>query len=412
VDKLGDFKGDIIHSGQHPGVAPQQVPLWAEGNNVIFADQAVKVAPTQSPLYEKLSSLPGTGILAANNAGDPALVWGTREALYRGLTQPATEDVTRAGGAYTGTDSDLWSFAQFGQAILATNGVDKVQYLSDIGAAPGTNFVDIDGVSDLAAAFRCSILRKTAAFVIAYNTDNIDTEYRWCDEDDVLTWTPIAENKSRDKNIRELASNIVSVVDMGNTHIVYGRDQAFVIGFTGVPFYFGHQHLLDGIGAVGKHSVTPVGRRNFGFGPNGIFVADGASYQYIDTPSIHKYIYEDNFDSARGEETIAWADLNEQIAYFSFPSRDGAGLTVGFSWRTGAWALFDWYRKAASYGGMWQHPVVVDGTGQTWVQSATSIPYTSSGVPIEMSDSMELAGGYGDFGYGEAGYGGRWSGVG
>jgi len=413
--KIADFKGEIIHSGIHPGLPGQQTPLWAGGNNVIFADQSVKVAPTQAPLYEKLSSLPGTGILAANHDGEPALVWGTREALYKGLIQPGSADVTRLDGAgpaldpYTGGDDDLWSFAQFGQSILATNGVDPIQYLADIGVTD--NFVDLDTVSDLRDDFTCKILRKTAAYVIAYNTDNIDTEYIWCTEDDVTTWLPVASNSARDQNIRELASHIVCVVELGRMHLVYGHDQAFVVAFSGVPFFFNHQHLLNGIGAVGKHSVVSVGRRNFGFGPNGIFVVDGADYDYIDTPSIHKHIYEDTYDSTRSEEVITWADANEEIAYFSYPSIDGAGLTVGVNWRTGAWSLFDWYRKAASSGGMWKHPVMIDGVGQTWVQSASSAPYTSSGVPINVTDSMELTSYYGHLGYGQGSYGGVWPGV-
>ena len=406
--KIAEFKGEIIHSGMHPGLPAQQTPLWSGGNNMIFADQSVKVAPTQSPLYEKLSALPGTGILAGNNDGVPALIWGTTTRLYRGKIQPGTADVTRLAGDYTGSASDLWSFVQFGQSVLATNGVDAIQYLANIDTSD--NFVDIDTVSDLHVDFRCKILRKTAAFVVAYNTNNITTEYRWCDEDDVLTWTPVAENKSRDLNIRELASHIVSVVELGRTHIVYGHDQAFIVQFTGVPYYFGHQHLLNGIGAVGKHSIVSVGRRNFGFGPNGIFVVDGASYTYVDTPSIHKHIYEDNYDSSRAEETITWADANEQIAYFSFPSLDGAGLTVGLNWRTGGWAMFDWYRKAASGGGMWKHPVMIDQVGQTWIQSASSAPYTSSGVPIGISDEMGFISHYGELGYGNPSYGSVWDG--
>jgi hypothetical protein len=282
--------------------------------------------------------------------------------------------------------------------------------MADIGSS--TKFVDIDTVSDLSSTFRCKILKKTAAFIVAYNTDNITTEFRWCDEDDVTTWTPVAENKSRDQNIRELASHIVAVVELGRTHIVYGHDQAFIVGFSGVPFYFSHQHLLDGIGAVGKHSIVSVGRRNFGFGPNGIFVVDGASYQYIDTPSIHRYIYEENYDENRAEETIAWADANEEIAYFSFPSLDEGGLTVGFNWRTGAWALFNWYRKAASGGGMWKHPVLLDQYGQPWIQGSTSAPYASSGAPLGISDEMTLLTYFGHLGFGDGAFGGSWSGVG
>ena len=419
MQELAVLKGDIIHSGIHPGVAVQQVPLWVDGNNVIFADQAVKVAPGHRPLFEKLSSLPGTGVIAANNDGSPALIWGTRRNLYRGLVQPTTEDVTRYTVApgddnYTGKNSDLWSFAQFGQSIFATNGVDEIQYLPDIGSS--TNFVDISAVSDLPADFRTQILRGTASFIIAYNNavgaTKYGTEFRWCDEDGPLTWTPIAENKARDQVIRKLSSDIIAVVELGKNHVVYGHDQAFIAGFTGVPFYFGHDPLLSGVGAVGKNSVVSVGGFNFGFGPSGIFVVDGASYRYLDTPSIHKYIYEDNYDPARGGEVVAWADQAECIAYFSFPTKDGTGRTVGVNWNTGGWTLFDWYRRAASPGGTWKYPITVDSAGQTWIQSTTAEPFAESGVPVGMSDLMSFVSFYGNLGYGQGGYGGKWDGQG
>ena len=409
-DKIFEAKGEIIQTGVFPGLPNQQIPLWKDSNNIVYKDASAKVAGAHEPLFDKGSARAGTGILALDNAGAPALVWGDSEALYKGLTKPTTIDVTRVSGAYTGTDDDLWHFVQFGNTLFATNGVDPVQYMASI-SDPASKFVDLDTVSDIAtvdADFTCKLLSATGAFILALNTHNLDSEYIWCSEDSQLNWVPSAGNSARDIQIRELNSDIVAVVDMGKLRILYGRDQLRVLGFVGSPFYFSDEHLLDGIGAVGKYSVTAVGRKHYGFGSNGLFVMDGSTFSYIDDPSMHKYIYQDNYDKAKQARCVTWADMNEGMVYFSFPTLDGSGLSVAFNDRTGAWATFDWYRTAASTGGLWGHPVMVDASGGIWLQSSSSAAFTTPGNPVALIDFIDYQAGYGIGGYGQGGYGGKW----
>ena len=279
AEELLNVKGEILQSGVFPGLPNQQVPLWKQANNFVFKEASAKVSGAHLPLFDKGSSLAGLGVLPVNNTGSPALVWGSREALYRGLVSPVTVDVTRVAGAYTGTDSDTWSIVQFGQSILATNGIDEIQYLVDV--ATTANFVNLSSVSDLRADFRCKILVSTGAYILAFNTDNTNTEYIWCTEDDLTVWLPNAGNSARDIQVRDLGSDIVAVTELGALNLIYGRDQVHIFAFTNAPIYFPNEHLIDGIGAVSKHAIVQVGRQHFGFGSNGLFTMDGSSFEYI-----------------------------------------------------------------------------------------------------------------------------------
>jgi hypothetical protein len=138
---------------------------------------------------------------------------------------------------------------------------------------------------------------------------------------------------------------------------------------------------------------------------------DGTAFKYIDDPAMHKHVYEDTYDADRHNEVIAWSDENESIAYFSYPLLTGGGGTVGFNYRSGAWSLYEWYRTAASSGGLWNHPVMGDVYGQTWLQHPTGEATTSPGNPVGISDTLALASGYGSGGYGQGGYGGNWDGI-
>jgi hypothetical protein len=198
------------------------------------------------------------------------------------------------------------------------------------------------------------------------------------------------------------------VADLSDSLLMIGRDQVHIIQFEGVPLFFPNNHLLTSIGGVSKHGHVAVGRQVFGFGPNGIWVIDGASFQYIDDPSVHTWIYQENYDDSLADRVVAWSDENESVAYFSFPTGDGSGLTAGFNFRSGAWSMYDWYRTAAATGGLFNNPVMVDRNGQVWIQKSGSSPAVSESKPLTLSDAATLMLGYGMGGYGHGGYGGEW----
>jgi hypothetical protein len=405
--KLATIKGEIVSSGIHPGLPNQAIPLWADGNNFVFRDLSAKIAAGQAPLFNPLGLLPGLGCLAVNNNGAPGLLWGDQLNLYGGRVAPIASDLTRlVGGDYGGEITDLWSIVQFGQSALATNGVDEIQYKADINTAD--EFVNLSTAGgDLDASFRCDILAGTGAFILAFNTDNDAAEYRWCDEDDPLTWLPTASNKARDIQIRELGSSIKAVVDLGEFKIIYGADRARILGFIGPPTFFSDQGLIDGIGAIGKHAVTAVGRKHYGFSANGIWVLDGASFAYLDDPSMHKYVYEDLLSNDYKELVTAWNDPNESVVYFSIPTGLGVGETIGYNYGTGAWSLYDWYRTAATSGGLYESPVLIDANGQVWGQLSGSAAFSEPGSPLGLTDNLFLLYGYSIGGFSQGGYGGQ-----
>lgn len=421
MEKMLELKGDIIHSGVHPGIPNQQVPLWTSSNNIVFRDQSAKVSGAQVPLFDKFPGTvgPGTGVMALNNEGLPALVWGTRTRLYIGVAPPVSKDASRPAG-YGGVIDDQWSFVQYGKVVLATNGVDEPQICPDFTITDPV-FEDLysyTGVVGLNADFRTHILRSAGAHIIAFNneytTEKINYEYRWCSEDDFLAWAPISTNSARDIQLRDLDSDIVAVVELGQVLVVFGRDQVHAVAYAGAPFFFPNQHLLSNIGAIGHGSVVPVGRMIYGMDTHGIYVLDGTSYQYVDSPSIHSYIFEQQLDTTRLGTVVAWADQNEEMVYFSIPvkSRPDGGFTLGFNYKSGAWSLFDWYRTAASSGGIWGHPIVLDETGRVWGQTSTAAGIVTSGSPLLMKDELHVQWAYGSHGYGEGGYGGHSEGIG
>ncbi|KKN65232.1 hypothetical protein LCGC14_0484080 [marine sediment metagenome] len=572
--RIANVKGEIVTSGLHPATGNSQIPLWKSGSNVVFKDGAVKPGPQQTLIFNKGSGLLGNGIRSIDNQGSPALIWGDKEKLYRGLSPPTGIDVTRAnnlindldtdsgnwtgidttvsdgsivlpsgdagslkcvgtsvasryhvwrdlaagasdftnnpfsvwlfmdqssfnklsilgdalairissdvgplstnylefflsrsivtahstwvqlvldldketadtiGGTgadtdnilsvafiitvtglltasdaiyfdemefsarYKGTDLDRWSIVQFGQSVLASNGIDEVQYLADITTGLFINLSTAGG--DLATSFRAKILQKLGPFIIAFNTDNDNTEARWCTEDNVLVWTPIASNSARDINLRDMNSSIKCVIEFGNSLLVVGETRAHIFQFLGAPFFFGAQKLIDGIGAVSKNAVAESGKMIFGFSAHGIYVTDGMTKNYIDEPAIHSFIYEkDNkYDITRAELVCVWEDTNDDEWYFSYPTVDGSGFTVSFNQKLKVWSMHDYWRTAASPGELWKASVFLSEDGDVFIQDITGSGSTADINPVGLSDGLELKIGYGDAAMGQQPYGG------
>jgi hypothetical protein len=582
LDPLVAAKGKIITSGLHPGTGNTQIPLWERGSNVVFKDGAVKPGPQQSLIFNKGSGFLGNGVRSIDNDGEPALVWGDKKNLYRGIDPPTTVNATRAGitinalgsdsaewtspgavtgisdevtpavshgtggslnfigtagsrlmmgwrdvasspamptdytntvlvvwlyidgantlnkisetgnaiqiglssdagplttnyavyylpkslivthstwyeieldlsaespdetdgaldlssvasislglyftsnagasdeiywdemefgGAYTGTDLDRWSIVQFGQSVLASNGVDEVQYLADITSGVFVNLSDAGG--DLPSSFRASILQKLGPYIITFNTDNDNTEARWCTEDNVLIWSPYPENSARDINLRDMNSSIKCVIEFGNSLLVVGESRAHIFQFLGAPFFFGAKKLIDGIGAVGKNAVIESGTVVFGFSAHGIYITDGLTKEYIDEPAMHSFIYEDDnkYDKTRAELVCGWEDTNDDEIYFSYPTIDGSGFTVSFSRKDPTiWSMHDYWRTAASPGELWKAAILLSETGDVFVQDESGSGSAADINPLGLSDWFTMEISYGDAAYGEQPYGGH-----
>lgn len=424
MPKLFEAKGQLVTTGVHPGMPNQPIPLWERCSNMVFRDQSAKVAPGQVQLFSKLTSEVITGMKSITNSpfgatASPALVWGTPTSLFRGRPGKGVDDVTRqTGGPYGGNTSNLWSIVQFGQIVLATNGVDEIQYLGDIDD-DADEFVNLSGPpgGDLLDTFRCEILATLGPFVLAANTRDVTTptpgpgsayEIRWCDEDDPTTWTPTAENSARDLQVRDLRSDILAIEPFADQLAIYGRDRVSIMRFTGAPFFFGVRHLLAGIGAAGKHCVVRASRLHFGIGPNGIWMHDGSTHQYIDDPSMHRHVYEDTLDKTNISRSATWFDPNEGDVYFSYISEENSpGTTISFNFSGPAWSMHDFFRSAATAGGLWDAPVLGDLTGNTWIQNPLALPGGAEVNPLLADDTITILTGYSAAGYSQGPYSGR-----
>lgn len=414
---------DLVAGGLSPSLPFDKIPLWADGSNVVFQQGGVRPFASQVQLAAKLSTARPLGAMEMSLSGTRALFWGTAKKLYRFLDGTGSAvDVTRTSGGDYDTDATspawtaapdstinqeatLWSFAQWGDAsCFATNGGSRIQVYD----APSGKFRDI--ASAAAAPDRAEILFRWRQFLLAFNTSNGSHVVDWADADNpegTGAWTPSTTNTAGELEIFDLNSPIVAVVELGDAIGIYGTDQLKALVAVDPPFYFAQQHLLTGIGAVGKHSVVNVGRLHYGISHRGIFRTDGTQIQWIDTPQISDYIFL-NVNMRQLSKALAWHSPSEQVVRFFWPEAGENNNTRGveFNYGNDSWTILGYGRAAATPGSVFFFPIALTNEGDVLQEQVDDQAPTVGSSPMVLGAAATLTVGYDQGGYDQGGYDG------
>ena len=409
--RLGRFEKAII-AGLHPNLAIDRPPLWRDGRNVSFKDLALQPIPGQTLIFDKLSAETPRGAIELSISGQPNLFWGTQTKLYRGVWKtPSPTDVS--GAAYTGildaTDSQpatVWSFAEWGDLVFATNGVDAPQVWDLASPSAFAEWQELPAAASLYFG-TAEIVLAYGAFIVVYNTGQGIEYASWSAFNSPFAFFPLAANEAGSLIFRDLGSEIRCVRRLGRVHAVYGTNQMRVLQFIGAPNFFGQEHLQDGIGAVSKNAVVSVLGVHYGFGPQGIWVTDGNTYQYIDDPSIRDFVFR-NINRDQMSKVVGWEDKQETSVNWSFPQANAKEVSITISWnyQEKNWSIFEYARTAATSAEVFQNTMLFDASGNVY-QNGERGDSPTTGAPLTLEALAEMDIGYGYGGYGFGGFGGH-----
>lgn len=319
----------------------------------------------------------GTFVLATSGADYPQIRkgYGDFVDMYQGVTGIT---VTTAGTGYTASDALTITGGDGSGAtakVLTVGGSGEILTvgMTDAGTNYTTAPTGFTGGTGSGAVFSftvCDIdVTSVEVFVnrgphiLGFNTSNSSKEFVWCDADDVDTWVTDTDNLAGALQIRELKSGIVAAVPLGSRIAVYGADQMFLVSYLGNELVFGYQPAMDGIGAVSKHSVVAVGRKNYGLSSQGFFVTDGASYDYIDEPATRNY-FKDNANQGQLVKAAGYHDEeNNQVRWY-FPTDSSANTKgVSYNYKSGEWSLLDGNRACGAERLLLSSPITGSETG-------------------------------------------------
>ena len=350
---------ELLLSGLFKSPHELSVPLWDDGQNVNFSEGKVWKNRGWAAAFTSGVAVPIRGLQDQRLAsGVQEFFFGTTTNLYKWNLST----VSSVGSSYTGVVDETvsalatsWSFVDWGDWVLATNGKDQGQIYK------GSSFANLGGATFTTA----EIFIKYATFVLALNTSNGDNMIEWCSSDAPETWTPASGNSAGNLRLRDTSGPIRAGCMLGNNIAVYTDDGLWGVQFTGAPFYFGRKKLLKSIGAVGKMAVVEEGRFNWGVSRQGIWRTDGVNYQYLDAP-IRRWL-QDNVNWAQASKINAYFNEIQNRVEFFFPTTTSEP-TVGWAVDvdTFAWTYLAYGRTSCIPRNVFQYPMAATSAGEVF----------------------------------------------
>lgn len=370
LEKMGELAAQQLASGLWPSVQRKQIPLWETGSNIdFFSTGPGKIQGYSTPTTPTVAGAPLRGMnQLTRNDGSKHLFFGDAATLYR---WPGSGGILTEGTGYTGItdatstqDATTWSFKDFGDWMIATNGVDTIQ------VNKGSSFVALGGISGNFTT--AEIVTAMNEHIIVLNTDISPYEIRWSEAGNPEIWTPSATSTAGYLSIREARSPIKAAVPLQQALAVYTKESLFLFEYVGsAGFRFRVRHALNGIGAVGKQAVVSVGPMNYGLGTGGFWRTDGNAFTYIDEPAIRDY-WRANVALAQVSKVCAYHNEDEKKVVWYFPTSDEPDQGVAFNYGNNTWTILGFGRTSCVERNTFDDPMSGDSAGTIYTDNDTN----------------------------------------
>lgn len=256
--------------------------------------------------------------------GNRREIAGTSTKLYE-LSGTTWSDVSKSGG-YSNVNG-RWRFAQFGNATLATNGVDSIQVSNTVGGA----FANLAKSTVNAPA--ALIIETVAGFAMAFNTLDApgspsygtSPDRWWCSAlYDHTDWTPSVTTQCATGRFIDAPGPITAAKKLGDNVVVY-KDRAIFIGtYQGPPIIWAWQQVSSEVGAISPDAVVNIGTAHIFFGADHFWMFDGSRPVLIDAP-IREWFLNNSSAASRNLMQATYDRKNNLVRFYFVSAGNNAG---------------------------------------------------------------------------------------
>ena len=221
----------------------------------------------------------------------------------------------------TGGDTDFFTFTQFGNYVIASNGVDAPQYYL---MGTSTNFANLSSIasSGTPPVFRTSgVIRD---FLVTGNITNATNRVAWSGLNDIATWE--AGVKSSDTQDLPGSGGQVVAITSGEVGYVFRQNQIIRMDFVGGNVIFRFSVISPNRGAVYGQTVCQYNRQIFFYADDGFFQINGDQVLPIGAEKVNRF-FENDLNKAFSDRITAAVDPFNTLAIWLYPSRQTANTT-------------------------------------------------------------------------------------
>lgn len=251
------------------------------------------------------------------------------------------DDVSKVGGY----NCLSWDFEQFGDVLLAANGIDKIQAWT---VNTSTVFADLSATAPLAKYV--AVVRD---FVVAANLDlGVNpNKVQWSNIADETNWTSGATSQS-DYQLIPDGGNITGITG-GEFGIIFLERSIVRMSYIGSPFFFQFDTISRNLGCKYSGSVTQYGKTSYFLSADGFYSCDGQSIVPIGNEKVDRYFY-DNVDLNKADKITVAIDPIRKLVVWNYPTVSNTRSLLIYNWQLQRWSqaetTVDYIASSASSG--------------------------------------------------------------
>ena len=254
------------------------------------------------------------------------------------LYQLASGVFTSRKASLTGESDDFWTFTQFGEYVIASNGVDAVQYYL---MGTSTNFADLTAIQ---TAGTCPVFRVSGVirdFLVVGNIVGATNRIQWSGINDISVWT----GKQSDYQDLPGSGGKVVAVTSGEVGYVFRQNQIIRMDYVGGATVFRLSVISPNRGAMYGKTVTQDNRRVFFYADDGFYEIQGDNVQGIGVEKVNRF-FDLDLNKAFSDRIVAATDPFNTLAMWLYPSVNNTANTTGicdrliiYNYSTQKWSL-------------------------------------------------------------------------
>lgn len=321
--------------------APDMPDLGSNGitaENVIPWPGAYKSFPSVVEQSTAVNARAQGGYFARDNTGNVYNFAGTVSKLYQQAVGSSNYvDSTRSvGGAYATGTLDWWEMAQWGNTVIAVNGVDDPQVIT----LSGANFAALGGSPP--AARHIAVIRD---FVVLGNIDD-GTPYpnrvHWSGINNSASWAISASTQSDIQDLQGDGGWVQKIVG-GEYGLVFQERAVWKMTYVGSPVIFQFDMIERNRGAFAPQGVIGWGNMVFFLADDGFYVIVGGSPAIPIGAGKVDTTFLSDLRTAFAYRIVSAIDPTNKLVMWFYP---GSGSTDGtcnkciiYNWAVKRWSL-------------------------------------------------------------------------
>lgn len=250
--------------------------------------------------------------------------------LYR-ISGTSWSDASALGVTYATPPDGQWNFAQFGNLVVAVNGVDSPQ---KINGENDTRFSALAGSPPVAKYI--AIVRD---FVFLGNLAGAPQSVRWSALNNAESW----EIQVDEADIQPIpdGGNVQGIVG-GEIGIVFSEDAINLFTYVGGDFIFQRDKVTNEIGATISGSIAAFASQTFFLHRTGFYsFTSGGGLQQIGAERVNNYFWT-NLNGSYQHRVTSAIDPENNLYAISFPNQQSSDGTPNeilfYNWITNKWS--------------------------------------------------------------------------